>query len=112
MRHVLTDALCRTKPPRNSRLEIADLRQAGLVLRITPNGARSFAYRFRHPHTRRTLRATIGPYPATTLEAARRRAKDMAAQVADGTNPIEARDAERNAAPTRTFQALTDRYLK
>jgi integrase len=112
VRQILTDAQCRTKPPRNGRLEIADLRQAGLVLRITSNGARSFAYRFRHPHTRKTLRATIGPYPATTLEAARKRAKDMAAQVADGTNPIEARNAERNAAPTRTFQALADRYLK
>ena len=112
MRQILTDALCRTKPPRNGRLEIADLRQAGLVLRITSNGARSFAYRFRHPHTRKTLRATIGPYPATTLETARKRAKEMAAQITDGTNPIEVRNAEREAAPTRTFQALADRYLK
>jgi integrase len=112
VRQILTDALCRTKPPRRGRLEIADLRQAGLVLRITSNGARSFAYRFRHPNTRKTLRATIGPYPATTLEAARKRAKEMAAQVADGTNPIEARNAEREAAPTRTFEALAARYLK
>jgi len=112
MRHILTDALCRTKPSRSSRLEIADLRQAGLVLRITPKGARSFAYRFRHPHSRKTLRATIGPYPATTLEAARKRAKEMAAQIADGTSPIEARNAERAAAPTRTFEALAARYLK
>jgi len=112
VRQILTDALCRTKPPRSGRLEIADLRQAGLVLRITSNGARSFAYRFRHPHTRKTLRATIGPYPATPLEAARKRAKEMAVQVADGTNPIEARNAEREAARTRTFQALADRYLK
>jgi integrase len=111
VRQILTDALCRTKPPRTGRLEIADLRQAGLVLRITSNGARSFAYRFRHPHARNSLRATIGPYPAMTLEAARKRAKEMAAQVADGTNPIEARNAEREAAPTRTFQALADRYL-
>jgi integrase len=112
VRQILTDALCRTKPPSTGRIEIADLRQAGLVLRITSNGARSFAYRFRHPHTRKTLRATIGAYPATTLEAARKRAKEMATQVADGTNPIEARNAEREAAPTRTFQALADRYLK
>jgi integrase len=112
VRQILTEALCRTKPPPNGRLEIADLRQAGLVLRITSNGARSFAYRFRHPHNRKTLRATIGPYPATTLEAARKRAKEMAAQVADGTNPIDARKAERDAAPTRNFQVLADRYLK
>src|SRR5262249_31090370 len=34
VRQILTDALCRTRPPRTGRLEIADLRQAGLVLRI------------------------------------------------------------------------------
>jgi integrase len=112
VRQILTDALCRTRPPRGGRLEIADLRQAGLVLRITSNGARSFAYRFRHPASRKSLRATIGPYPATTLEIARKRAKEMAAQVAGGISPIEARNAEREAAPTRTFQALADRYLK
>ena len=112
MRQVLTDAACKTRPPRNGRLEIADLRQAGLVLRITANGARSFAYRFRHPDTRKTLRATIGTYPATTLEDARKRAKEMAAQVEAGTNPIEVKRLEREKAPTRTFQALADRYLK
>jgi integrase len=112
VRQILTDAACKTKPPRSGRLEIADLRQAGLVLRITSNGARSFAYRFRHPHSRKTLRATIGPYPATSLESARKRAKEMAAQVAHGANPIEARNAERAAAPTRTFEALATRYLK
>jgi len=106
LRQILTDVACKTKPPHNGRLEIADLRQVGLVLRITSNGARSFAYRFRHPHTRKTLRATIGPYPAVTLVSARRRAKEMAAQVADGTNPIEARNVEREAAPARTFEAL------
>jgi integrase len=112
VRQVLTDVLCRTKPPNAGRLEIADLRQAGLVLRITANGARSFAYRFRHPHTRRTLRATVGPYPQITLEAARKRAREMAAQVAAGTSPIDARKVERAAAPTRTFEALAARYLR
>src|SRR5262249_60974118 len=52
------------------------------------------------------------PLSGPPLEAARKRAKEMAAQVADGTNPIEVRNAEREAAPTRTFQALADRYLK
>jgi len=97
VRQILTDALCRTKPPRTGRLEIADLRQAGLVLRITSNGARSFAYRFRHPHTRKTLRATIGSYPATTLESARGRAREMASQVEGGQ--IQLRVKEPSAKP-------------
>jgi hypothetical protein len=112
VRQILTDAACKTKPPRNGRLEIADLRQAGLVLRITANGARSFAFRFRHPHTRKTLRATIGSYPQVSLEVARKRAREMAAEVGAGKNPIDSKRAEREAAPTRTFQALADRYLK
>jgi integrase len=112
VRQILTDAACKTKPPRNGRLEIADLRQAGLVLRITANGARSFAFRFRHPHTRKTLRATIGSYPEVSLEVARKRAREMAAEVGAGKNPIDSKRAEREAAPTRTFQALADRYLK
>jgi integrase len=112
LRQILTDVLCRTKPPSNGRLEIADLRQTGLVLRVTANGARSFAFRFRHPHTRKTLRATVGAYPAMTLEAARKRAREMAAQVAAGTSPIDARNVERAAAPTRTFEALAARYLR
>jgi integrase len=112
VRQILTDAACKTKPPRSGRHEIADLRQVGLVLRVTANGARSFAFRFRHPLTRKTLRATIGAYPGTSLEVARKRAKEMAAQVGAGTSPIEAKRAERDKAPSRTFQALAERYVK
>jgi len=112
MRQRLTDAACKTGVPLTGRLEIADMREVGLVLRVTPNGVRTFAFRFRHPHTRKTLRATIGTYPATSLEAARKRARAMAAQVEAGVNPIEARDTERATAPTRTLAALAARYLK
>src|SRR5262245_61543086 len=112
MRQILTDAACKTGAPRTGRLEIADMRQVGLVLRVTSNGVRTFAFRFRHPHTRKTLRATIGSYPSTSLEVARRRARAMAAQVEAGINPIEARDVERATAHTRTITALAARYLK
>jgi integrase len=112
MRQTLTDAACKTGAPRAGRLEIADMRQVGLVLRVTSNGSRTFAFRFRHPHSRKTLRATIGTYPSTSLEAARKRARAMAAQVEAGINPIEARNTERATAHTRTFGALAARYLK
>jgi integrase len=112
MRQILTDSACKTGAPRTGRLEIADMRQAGLVLRITSNNSRTFAFRFRHPHSRKTLRATIGTYPATSLETARKRARQMAAQVEAGINPIEARTTERETAHTRAFAALAARYLK
>ena len=112
MRQILTDASCKTKAPRAGRIEIADLRQPGLVLRITAKGARTFGFRFRHPHTRKTLRSIIGSYPATGLEAARKRARDMATLVDAGQNPNEVKRAERDHAPKRTFQALAERYLR
>jgi hypothetical protein len=36
----------------------------------------------------------------------------MASEVEAGGNPIESKRAEREAAPTRTFEALANRYLK
>jgi integrase len=112
MRKILTAAACEAKPPVRGRLEIADMRQVGLVLRVTSRGARTFAFRFRHPVTRKTLRATIGTYPATGLEAARKRARDMATMVEAGQNPIDVKQAERDHAPKRTFNALGSRYIK
>jgi integrase len=47
-----------------------------------------------------------------SLESARRRAREMAAQVQAGVNPIEVRDTERTTAHTRTFSALAARYLR
>ena len=102
---------CAERSPRaaaDSKLQTCDKRDSSYELPTTAL-ARSL---IRHPHTRKTLRATIGSYPATTLEVARKRAKEMAALIADGTNPIEARNAEREAAPTCTFEALASRYLK
>jgi integrase len=112
MRKILTATACEAKPPSAGRIEIADMRQVGLVLRITSKGSRTFAFRFRHPHSRKTLRATIGTYPATSLEAARKRAGKMTAQVEAGINPIEARNLERETAHTQNFAALATRYLK
>jgi integrase len=95
------------RPPRDCRS-----RPSGLVLRVTANCARTFAFRFRHPLSRKTLRLTIGGYPAVNLEAARKRAREMAAQVGAGESPIDVRMAEREATPTRTFAALAERYLR
>jgi hypothetical protein len=69
VRQILTDALCRIKPPTSGRLEIADLRQVGLVLRVTSSGVRTFAYRYRHPHTRKTLRGPSARFPRSPWRA-------------------------------------------
>src|SRR5262245_15020725 len=49
--------------------------------------------------TRKTLRATIGSYPQVSLEIARKRAREMAAEVGAGKNPIDNKRAERRPYP-------------
>lgn len=112
MKKLLTDAFCRAiEPPPEGRLEVADIRCAGLVLRVTKGGASSWAFRFRDPLTRRTLRATIGSYPDIGLSKARDAADDMRKQVAGGTNPIEAKRTQRAEAGSRDFDVLAERYM-
>jgi hypothetical protein len=78
VRRLLTDGFLRAeKPPKEGRTEIIDLRCPGLVFRITANGARTWAFRFRDQQSGRQGRAKIGAYPATTLEAARIAATGM-----------------------------------
>jgi integrase len=106
----LTDAFLRSmKPPPTGRLEITDVRCAGLVFRVTPNGIKSWSFRFRA--TGRLARATIGQYPAIGLTAARARADAMRQEVAAGGNPAERRRQDRAGAGTKTFSALAERYL-
>ncbi len=110
MQRPLTDAFLRSmKPPPTGRLEISDVRCAGLVFRVTPNGIKSWSFRFRA--TGRLARATIGQYPAIGLTAARARADAMRQEVAAGGNPAERRRQDRAGAGTKTFSALAERYL-
>ena len=112
MQRALTDALVRSlAPPAKGRLEIGDQKSIGLALRITANGSRSWCFQFRDPKSRRTTRATIGLYPTVPLAEARRKADTLRRLVAGGDNPITQKRSERDAALTRTFGALAERYL-
>jgi integrase len=108
----LTDAFARSvKPPASGRLEISDMRCAGLALRITPNGVKSWAFRFRDRTTGRPGRATIGRYPTVGLTAARASADAMRRDVAAGINPAARKQLDRATAAAKTFGALAERYL-
>ena len=112
MPKALTDAFIRTlAPPASGRLEVADLRIAGLSFRVTANGARSWCFRFRDPRSGKPTRATIGGYPVVSLQQARERAGTLQRQVAIGENPVEHKRRERDTASSRTFRALAERYL-
>jgi integrase len=108
MQRQLTDAFLRSvKPPAAGRIEISDVRCAGLVFRITDKGAKSWSYRFRA--SGRLSRATIGQYPTVGLTDARAAADAMRREVATGGNPVRRRRGDRS--PDKTFGALAKRYL-
>ncbi|WP_376988125.1 tyrosine-type recombinase/integrase [Bosea sp. R86505] len=114
MKISLTDAAIKSAPlPAVGRLEIADQRCAGLSLRVTAAGAKSFSFRFRDPVSAKVARATIGTYPDVSLAAARQVADDMRKGVRrDGVNPVEQKRKNREEAKTKTFGALAEIYLE
>jgi integrase len=109
----LTDSAIKgIRSPPAGRIEVADLRCAGLAFRITAAGVRSWCFRFRDPQSGRDARSTIGRYPDISLGQARQAADGLRAQVANGVNPIAQKRLDRHDAGSKTFRALSDRYLE
>jgi integrase len=94
------------KPPAAGRLEITDPACSGLCLRVTANGVKSFAFRFRT--NGQAERLTLGQYPKLSLRDARRRVVQLRHDILTGKNP----SATKRQAPARTFAVLAERYLK
>src|SRR5262245_43659620 len=108
MSRALTDAGVRSlQAPRNGRLEVRDPACRGLELRITAAGAKTFAFRFRDRHSKRSERITLGRYPDVMLRDARERADELRREIAAGRNPA----TRKREAHSRTFAALAERYL-
>jgi len=77
------------EPPRKGRAQYRDSKTPGLVLRVTPNGTRTFAvYKKLNG---RPIRYRLGVFPEMTVEQARRRAAEVLGEIALGRNPAEAR---------------------
>ena len=112
MQKLLTEPFVRSaRAADGRRLEVADLRCAGLSFRVTGGGAKSWSLRFRDPHTGKLTRATIGAYPDVSLHTARERALELRREVASGVNPVEKKRRDREESASRTFEVLAARYM-
>jgi integrase len=110
MQKILTDSfIAKLAAPAKGRTEISDARCMGLVLRITPNGVKSFSFRYRARGVGGVSRITLGSYPALALAKARRQASAMRTTVEEGNDPAADRRQQRSGG--RTFANLADRYL-
>ncbi|WP_404292889.1 tyrosine-type recombinase/integrase [Microvirga sp. RSM25] len=99
--------LAKLKPPAEGRLDLTDAKVPGLTLRVTPSGAASWCLRYR-PKGGKPERLTIGPLAAIPLHEARKRAKRLIGEIADGQSPQAIRRA---ASGALSFEAMADRYL-
>src|SRR5262245_39893414 len=109
----LTDRFVDTLPRPERRTEYHDTIARGLVLRMTPNGIKTWTVRYRAVDGG-TQRLTLGTYPTVTLRKARRRAESERGKIADGADPAAEKQAARRAAETArddTFGALAKSYL-
>lgn len=99
--------------PEGQRLELQDVSENGLSLRVTSRGHKSWIYRYRSP--RGPQRLTLGSYPAVGLSDARMKVRMHVRTVQDGGDPVWEKRSERErvaAEPIKTFDDLADAYLK
>jgi integrase len=87
----------------------------GLLLQVTPSGAKSWIFRFQRLGRRHDM--GLGAFPAITLKGARELVRRQRAFLALGRDPLAERrasqDAERRAASPRvTFGMLVEDYIQ
>ncbi len=105
----LTEVFVKTAKAGVQRVEYRDGHTRGLVLRVTPTGAKTWAVVFRRRSDSRRRRYTIGAYPAYTLTEARNVAQEVLAAIARGDDPA-GQAKIRKEAPT--FQELAEVWVK
>lgn len=82
----------------------------GLMLRVYPSGARAWVLRYMLSGRSREM--GLGSFPTVGLAEARGLATKYRAILKAGRDPIEAREAERNAPRTPTFTTVAARYIR
>jgi len=86
----------------------------GLYLRVSATGAKSWVFRFQLDGKRRDM--GLGPYPDISLAEARTRASAHRKQRHDGIDPLDAKEAQRQAqrltvAKGRTFREMAEEFI-
>ena len=112
METTFTKAALLALEPTDKRQSVSDPRTPGLCLRVTPTGAKSFYYVRKIEGKVRFIR--IGAFPAATIEQARRRAAELAAEIVAGIDPAAAKQARREEPTVADARALylTDKGAK
>ena len=92
-----------------ARLEIRDAKVEGLELRVTTNGAKTWALRYRRQSDSAKRTHTLGRYPEMKLEEARGAGEDARRAVAKGADPA---GDKRTRKAADTFAEVADEWIE
>jgi integrase len=109
---ILTEPLLASaKPDPSKRREIPDAKVTGLYFIVQPSGAKSFAARYRVDG--KSIKHTLGSYPALSLKAARKKALEAIADAGRGRDPATLKRAAKRAALAQqdTVGSVAEAYL-
>lgn len=108
---MFTDRYIRNLKPAE---KVKDIREGkGFGIRVKPDGVKVFFYRYSSPETGARRFLTLGEYPSTSLEKARREYNTNHDNVKAGKDPLEAKQQAREArlkAPT--CKDLCEEYIE
>jgi integrase len=109
----LTHAVSKDGEPYNALHPVGGV--AGLLLQVTPTGAKSWIYRAVIGTKRRNI--GLGGYPAVSLAKARDKAQECREQIQLGVDPVEQkkearRELIKQQLATMTFKDAAEQYIK
>lgn len=70
----------------------------GLIVRVRPNGAKTFCFLYTNKNTKRKVKLIIGPFPEISLLDARKRAFELRQLMANGIDPKKHLEEQKEAA--------------
>lgn len=103
----LTNEGLKALKPKEKQYSVSDDKFAGLSVRISPGGTKSWQYRYR-TRTGRQRRISIGTYPAISLKDARLQAQQLAAKAQRGEDPAMDRRQERYQEKFKDYRYVED----
>lgn len=106
---MLTPSTVQNAKPQATPYKLADER--GMYLLVKPSGARWWRFDYRRPGTGKRNTLSLGTFPEVSLKCARERREEARTLLAEGIDPGQQRQAEREARAD-TFAAVAAEWLE
>lgn len=105
----LTPSTVANAKPQEKPYKLTDGR--GMYLLVSPSGSKLWRWRYRRPGTRTENTLSLGTFPEVSLKRARERREEARTLLAEGIDPGQQRQAEREARAD-TFAAVAAEWLE